>query len=187
VYSGYLLDRALGLEGLRLEDLQRVDVPSEILEESLEHGEVQLANLAEIPLVKAARAPGLAVWKKLADYDPRAVLSGLVFGPRLLDKDREVGIRFLVAYLRGVRALRRGKTERNVEILSRRYGMTPDEIRSCCWLTFDPDGRLDPSDWIEYEKWSFARGQLDRVLPAAEFEDSSLLVEARRRLAARNE
>jgi len=184
-YTSYLIDRGLRLDGFRLDDLTRTAVPSEILEQALERGEIDLSNLSEIPLVKAAQARDLVVFRRLADYDPHAALSGLMFGPRLLGPDREVGIRFLVAYLRGVRALAAGKTERNLDILSRRIGMTIADLRACCWLSFRPDGRLDTDDWVEFERWAAARGELDRVLAPTEFADTTLVEEARRRLDAR--
>ena len=41
----------------------------------------------------------------------------LYYGPAFLDKDPELGRRFMVAYLQGVKQYNEGKTERNLEIL----------------------------------------------------------------------
>ena len=39
------------------------------------------------------------------------------YGPAILDKDPELGKRFMVGYLKGVKQYNEGKTERNLAIL----------------------------------------------------------------------
>jgi NitT/TauT family transport system substrate-binding protein len=51
-----------------------------------------------------AQDSGTAIkWRTTESYLPGLQPAALSFGPRLLDKDRDVGVRLLAAYLRGAR------------------------------------------------------------------------------------
>jgi NitT/TauT family transport system substrate-binding protein len=181
------LARALATAGLTLDDVKKAPVPTELVSGAVLHGDIDLAYLPTLQLNKALATGKVVTWKKVADVVPDAQIYSLVFTERLLRADREAGIRFLVAYLRAVREIRRGWTPKTAEILARRFEVSPEEIRAECWPSFRPDGRVEERCWTEYQEWVQAQGGLDRVLKPGEYIDASLLAEANRRLQARGQ
>ena len=111
---------------------------------------------------------------------PGAQHSVVAFGPRLLGKDRDVGRRFLVAYLQGVRQYNLGKTERNLDLLAAETGVDRELLRAACWPSIRGDGKIDVASVLEFQKWAVRRGALDAVVPAERFWDPSFAVEAGR-------
>jgi NitT/TauT family transport system substrate-binding protein len=66
------------------------------------------------PLITIGVQQGLySRWKRMADLYPEMPYSNLLYGPNLLERDRDAGDRLMRAYLRGVRdyedAFTRGK------------------------------------------------------------------------------
>lgn len=184
-HAAYQTDRALATVGLSISDLRRSPVSSGNVEQALERRDLDFAYLAAIPLVKAMKSPRIAIWKTLPDVLPNTQLVNLAFAPRLLGPDREIGVRFLTGYLRGLRAFNRGLTPEFKDILSKHFQLSRPEIESCCWPTFPDDAPIDFEHWVDYERWAAAQNALDRSLPIAAFADRGLLAEALRRLADR--
>jgi NitT/TauT family transport system substrate-binding protein len=99
----------------------------------------------------------------------------LVYGNRLLSSDRDLGQRFMRAYLRGVRRYNEGKTGRNVNILSRRMKVDAKLIRESCWPAIASDGRIDPGSVQPFLDWSLANRYLDRPITTASWWDPSFI------------
>jgi NitT/TauT family transport system substrate-binding protein len=186
-YGAFETSRALASVGLTLDDLTKAPLPMELVPAAIQHGDVDFALLPTLQLNKTLASGRVAIWKKVADVMPDAPIFSLVFSSRLLDREREAGVRVLVAYLRAVRELRREWSPRVVDILARRFQISADEVRAECWPSFRPDGRVESRYWIEFEEWVHAQNGLDRVLKPEEFIEASLLVEANRRLNARGQ
>ena len=185
-FSAFETSRALATVGLTLDDLQKAPIPSELSSSAVLHGDVDLAFLPTLQLRKTLASGRVAVWKKVADVVPNAQIFSLAFAERLLGRDREAGVRFLTAYLRAVRELRRVPwSPKVVDILAKRFEMSAEEIRDECWPSFRADGRIEEPSWMEFQEWVRVQGGLDRVLGPAEFMDRSLLVDANRRLVAK--
>ena len=87
--------------------------------------------------------------------------SVLVYGKRMLHDDPELGRRFMRAYLRGVRQLNAGKTDRNVAIISRFTKLPPETIRAACWISIADHGRIDPATVQPFLDWALAKKYLD--------------------------
>jgi ABC-type nitrate/sulfonate/bicarbonate transport system substrate-binding protein len=186
-YGAWETSRALATVGLALDDLRKAPIPMELVPSAIQHGDVDLALLPTLQLNKTLASGRVAIWKKVADVIPDAPIFSLVFSSRLLERERETGVRVLVAYLRAVRELRRAWSPRVVEILARRFQISPEEVRAECWPSFRPDGRVEERYWTEFEQWVHGQNGLDRVLAPGEFVDASLLAEANRRLDARGQ
>lgn len=184
-YGAFETSRALATVGLTLDDLRKVPIPMDMVPSAILHGDVDFALLPTLQLNKMLASGRVVIWKTVADVMPDAPIFSLVFSSRLLERDREAGVRLLIAYLRAVRDLRRDWTPRVVEILARRFQISPAEVRAECWPSFREDGRVEDRYWTEFEEWVRAQNGLDRVLAPAEFTETSLLAEANRRLRAR--
>jgi NitT/TauT family transport system substrate-binding protein len=181
-YGQFLVEKALKQIGLTAADVNATDIPIPLLIRAFQDKTIGLAILAEADLVRVLKSKSAVVWKQLTEIQPTSQFSALVFAPRLLGKDREVGVRVLMAYLKGVRRYNTGKTPRNVEILARSMHRDPQEILEACWTPIRSDGRIVAPEWNEFQTWAIARKDMDRALPLDRFIDSTLVEEAVRRL-----
>jgi NitT/TauT family transport system substrate-binding protein len=84
----------------------------------------------------------------------------LYYGPAFLDKDPELGRRFMVAYLEGVRQYNLGKTERNIEVLSNYTHLDRDLLQRSCWVPIAGDGDLPAQPVREYIDWMYTNKQI---------------------------
>jgi len=181
-YFDFLLSKALSAEGLGLADIRPVALPTALALEELEKRQIALAYLAEAELARALRH-GQRVWKTLAELAPRSQFSVLTFGPRLLQKDRALGVRVLAAYLRGVRRYNEGKTARNIQILARLTRMDPRDIAGACWTPIRSDGAIVAPDWIEFQNFAESREKIPQAVPVSRLIDADILRAANERLA----
>jgi len=174
-YAEYVLDTFLAPKGLGLDDVKRVRLPEAAAAAALADGSLDVQHMAEPFLTRAVRSGRAVVWKPVVEIVPGAQLATIVYGPTLLGKNRDAGLRFLVAYLQGVRQYNRGKTARNVEIVSKETGLDADLVREACWESIRGDGRINVESVLEYQRWAVRRGLLDGVVPPEKFWDGSFL------------
>lgn len=89
--------------GLQISDVSMTFLGLPDMNVALSNGGVDLVNSGE-PLITLAVQQGIAVrWKPMADLYANMPYSNLIFGPNLLEKDRDAGQRLVRAYLRGAR------------------------------------------------------------------------------------
>jgi NitT/TauT family transport system substrate-binding protein len=168
--SGYLLDRYLSSNGMTMADVNFVTLPDNVQLQALQSGSIDAIFATEPRLTPSLRgnrliAPG-------SKYIPGLQYGILVFGPSLLVTHRDLGQRFIKAYLRGVRQYNQGKTARNVDIVSRRVKLSADTARSLCWTPIRNDGSLDTPSLLGFQKWGVRQGYQIRTLSDSEFSDS---------------
>jgi sulfonate transport system substrate-binding protein len=100
----------------------------------------------------------------------------VVFGPTILEDNRDLGNRFMVAYLKGVRQYNQGKTERNLEIISAFTELDSETLDAICLPTFTDDGRINfELGYATFQDWALARGDLDGALTKEELIDESFV------------
>ena len=121
----FMAERFLNRYGLTLKDAKIVDIPATMLAQALKNRAVDLVLAAEPHLSRIVKAGQgrllLGAHEILPDYD----ISTVFFGPSLLEGKPDPGVRFIRAYLRGVKDYLKGKTRRNIEILSKHTKMKP--------------------------------------------------------------
>ena len=176
----YMLETLLARQGLTLSDVKLARLHEAMVGEAVTNGSLDAGELTEPDLSRTIRSGGVVIWKSLQEILPGAQLSAVYFGPRLLKRDRDAGRRFLVAYLQGVRQYNRGKTERNLDILTAETGLDRELLRTTCWQPIRGDGRINVDAVVEFQRWAVRRGALDTVVPPEGFWDPSLLEEANR-------
>lgn len=84
----------------------------------------------------------------------------LYYGPAFLDRDPDLGRRFMVAYLEGVRQYNLGKTERNIEILSNYTHLDRDLLQRSCWVPVARNGDLPRQPVRDYIDWMYANKEI---------------------------
>ncbi len=179
----FLLDRLLIATGGSWDSVERVPLPSAARPEAIAQGTLDLIE-AESPHLRQAAARG-QMWRDGAAIVPNAQWAHIRFGERLLTRDREVGVRFIVAYRRGVAAFAEGKTPGNIAALSAALRMDTAEVHSACWPVIRPDGRLNLPRLLEYQAWAVSRGLLTEAAGIEQIIDTSFVVAADSLLAVR--
>jgi len=158
---GYVYEKILSEGNLTLDDIEIVTMPVPARVIALESGAIDAAGVTE-PMVTKIESLGIGV--KLArygDYAPRYQASTIIFGPNLLEKNPQVGKRFMVAYLKGIRQFQKGKTERNIEILHKYMKLEPEILKKICYISFYADGHVNIESVREVQDWAYKRGFID--------------------------
>ena len=148
---------------------------------SLERGSIDAVAVSEPVLTRLGKTG--RVWVRAEDVVPNFQWGVLVFGPRLLDRDRDVGVRFIRAYNRGVRRYGEGKTDRNVAVIAEASGTTEPMTRDACWLTFRPGSGIDWKSIAEFQRWANEHGLMEHTLTRDQVWDSSFVTADSARVA----
>jgi len=180
--TAYLISQYLEPAGLTFDDVEISDVPPAGFVDALNNGVIDgfVAPELWITRAKSADAAGLLVGAE--DVVPGLQLSVLVFGKRLLVDEPEAGVRFLTAYMKGVRQYNEGKTPRNLEIMAEYTGLTTEELETSCWPPINPEGAVNFAATDAMQVWAVARGDQDGLVTEEQFWDPSVLDAALERL-----
>lgn len=133
----------------------------------------------------ASGQPGLtrlksvgSLWLSAEKILPDFQWGTIAFGERLLYKDRDTGTRFLRAYRRGVAQYAQGKTDRNVAIIAKETGESPDMIRSACWITYPPDLHVNWQSLEDFQAWAKKEGLLKNIVSRDQAIDTTFLTQS---------
>ena len=113
---------------------------------------------------------------------PGFQLSYIIFGPSLLDDNRELGNRFMIAYLQGLRQYAQGKTERNLEIIEKYIGLDKETLLNMCWSPAYRDGHIIVEDILTYQDWLYESGLVDEKVAGEQLVDTSFIDYANKEL-----
>lgn len=177
---GYVYEKILNEGNITLEDIEIVRMPGSSKVEAFETGAIDAASAGE-PLITQLETLGYAV--TLAAYRqvvPNYQIGSIVFGVNLIEKDQELGKRFMIAYLKGIRQFNKGKTERNIEILQKQTGLDPDIIRKICLPSFHSDGHVNTESILAVQDWAYDKGFIDSKVPVDQLIDMSFAEYANR-------
>ncbi|MBI3960722.1 MAG: ABC transporter substrate-binding protein, partial [Chloroflexi bacterium] len=183
----YLLHKGLEKSGLTVDDVELVTIPGGEMLAAVQNGAVDGAA-AGILNVQRMIGEGVAVpLLNNIDAVETGDAGGLVFGQRLLQpENREVGIRFIVAYLQAVRFLNDGGWEKPevVAILQKYTGMEPPMIARSPKIAFAEDGVIDEAGIQDVEAFQISQGYVEytEAIPVEAMVELSMLAEALARL-----
>jgi NitT/TauT family transport system substrate-binding protein len=160
--------------GLAISDVNMTYLALPDINAAMASSQLDVAASGE-PLITIGVQQGLySRWKRMADLYPDMPYSNLLYGPNLLEKDRDAGERLMRAYLRGVRdyedAFSRGKDRDTVVAMLADPLRTPAPLFQAMQdqggLAFiDPDGAVstDPLKPI-LDEWT----KINAVQPGAD-------------------
>jgi len=161
--SDYDLYNALALGNLSRDDVENVDMEFMMIAPAFSNGAIDAALVTE-PYITQIRNNGTAV----VLVPGQEFLSGwplpLYYGPAIIDKDPELGRRFMVAYLKGVKQYNEGKTEQNLKIIANYTHLNRDLLNQTCWYVISSDGYQDPQPVRKYINWLYANNKIDQNL-----------------------
>lgn len=179
-FWGFLNERYFQKNGQKYSDFRMEELPVTVLSDAFAKKKVAMATVAEPWLTRFLQEGHVVLCSSDGELAPNAHFSGVCFGPSLLEKNRDAGVRFMVAYLKAIRQYNKGKTPRNLEIMSRHTGLGIETLRACTWPALRSDGHVDPSSFVEFQRWCLGKKLADQVIVGKKTWDSSFVDEANR-------
>ena len=164
--------------GLSFADMEVVDVPAPSRGEALISGGVDFALVAEPYLTQYTQDDQAVVFKPAAEILPEMQISVWVFGKKLLEENRDLGQRFITAYMEGVRKFHEGKTDSNISSLAKGTKLEPDLVRDVCWPGLAETGVVDHASIQQYQEWLLSKGWLDETVDESQYWDGGFVEQA---------
>ena len=161
--GAYVVQKYLDSVGLTLADLKLVRLGERLEAQALDQGSIDGMHVAE-PHLSWLVARGHRLIGPARVYAPGTHYAVLVFGPSLTVTNRNLGERFMKAYLRGVKTFNLGLTPRNLDIIARRTGVAVDTLKRICPPTISANGELNGKSLLDFQKWLVKNGFLSREL-----------------------
>jgi NitT/TauT family transport system substrate-binding protein len=170
---GYVYENILSKGNLTLDDIEVVKLSTAARITALETGSIDAASITD-PQLTQVKSLGIAV--VLADYQdfvPNYQVSTIIYGPNLLKKKRELGRKFMIAYLKGVRQYNKGKTQRNLEIIQKHTGLDEDILKEICLISFHQDGQVNTGSIVAVQDWAYKKEFIDSKITLGQLIDMS--------------
>jgi NitT/TauT family transport system substrate-binding protein len=184
----YLLAKALEKHGLTLADIELVSLPFPEMPAALANAAVDAAILPH-PLAGRALGEGDAVVLLNGDQIVDNPQNGVIYyGQRLLDpENRDLAIRFLVAYLKAARDLQGDafrSDDANVNAIVEWTGVPEPAVRNGVAYYFDPNGVINTDSTADFQAYHVGNGytEFDEPLPLDQILIFEYLEEALARL-----
>ena len=160
----YFLEKVLKKAGLTFDDVTRITIPPPADLGAMTNGSLD-ATVGGEPWVSRMQKAGVGTaWIPIQDYLPGFQNGTFMYGPNLLEKNPDAGVRLMVAYLKGLRQYNQGKTERNLEIIANFTKLDKEFLNKACWAYVPVDGRIKFQSLDEFQKWAVTQSYIDRPL-----------------------
>lgn len=179
----YLLERLLQKRGATKEQIEIAQM-SQGESASSTQKTFEAIRLMSDPVLSLGLVRGdvkVIAWE--SEFVPGHQDSILLYGQRMLVDDRDLGHRFMRAYLRGVRRYNEGKTAANIAILARYTKFSPEILQRSCWKSFAGDGRPDLASLDDQLRWARERHYLDTEMPRERWWEPAFVEAADKSLA----
>lgn len=184
--SYYSTSSLLAKGGLTAEDVKWIDLPTPAKQAALDAGLVDIVNASEPWVTRIVQSGAGVIWLPAREVVPDFQHSFLMFGPSLLERDRDAGMRFMVGYLRGVRIYNEGKTDHNIRVIAEETRLDEALVRDACWPPVRGTGEYDTESLLTYQAWALEEDLIDGIVPVEGFWDPSFIEYANRVLAEGN-
>jgi len=173
----YGIFRSLALGNLTTADVEIIDLdyPSALV--AFKNGAIDAGLIVEPYITQALNGGAAVVLVPAKEYYPDYP-TPLYFGPEFLDKNPELGRRFMVAYLQGVHQYNEGKTERNLGILQNYTHLDRELLNQSCWVAINGDGAVIRQPVKEYIDWMYENKKITQKLDEDQLFDMSFVTYA---------
>jgi len=173
--EGYLVEKLLKRVDLSLNDIKHGDLPPPTAFAAFEKGSIDLAAESEPWITRTIKAGHVLLWMPMNEVVPDFQFAFLMYGPTLLKKNSEAGKRFMVAYLKALKQLDQGKTDRNLEILSKHTKLDRKLLMEVCWPPFRKNGQIKVESVVEFQSWAVEKGYMEKTVAIEKIWDPSFI------------
>lgn len=181
-WNEYLLDKQLKALGLTNTAASNTALGSPAVLEAMNAGQVDITVQNEPWVTRLLDAGHVKLTPGIATLMPNSESALMLFGPKLMGDNADVGKRFMVAYLKAVRAYNEGKTDHNVAILSKYTKLPAELLQKMCWPALHPDGTINIDSVLDFQSWAVAKGLVKTPATAAQLFDTSFAEQASKEL-----
>lgn len=165
-WNEYYLDKLLAALNLTNTTASNTILGSPSALEALNAGQIDLTAQNEPWVTRMTDAGHVRLTPGISKLMPNSESAVMLYGPKLLGDNADVGNRFMLAYLKAVRAYNEGKTDHNVEILSKYTKLPPELLQKMCWPSLHSDGTINTASVMDFQKWAVDKGLV--ATPATE-------------------
>lgn len=176
--QSYGISRILEMGNLTPDDVEIVNMEFAAGVVALANGAIDAGILSEPYITQATNSGSAVMLIPTPVYSPDWP-APLYYGPAILDRDPELGRRFMVAYLMGVKQYNQGKTERNLEILQNYTRIDRDLLMKSCWMPVSDNGDLPVKPVREYLDWMYTNKKISQNLDDDQVFDTSYVIYAK--------
>jgi len=178
----YFFDMLLKDVGLSSEDVELINASAPARMEGLMTGGLDIVSGSEPWNTRIMNAGVGDNWIGYEDIFPNFPFSIMMYGPKLLEENREVGERFMVAFLKAVKIYSEGKTDRNVEIIAKYTELDPEEVKQSCWQPIKLDGTINVQSILDFQDWAISKGYVENAITVEQFWDPEFIEYAQQQL-----
>lgn len=182
----YIFQQMLNYAGLKREDVQFVLIPDFAnMMASMQNNSIDAALQIE-PLITKGEAEGIHVkFKDATDYAPNAQIAMVLASPQFLTERRDVAVRFMAAYLKGLRdyndAFMKGKGNQDeiIDIMTQYTALKDKTLWKKVNVTgLDPNGKMFVDDIKAQYEWYKSNGTIVGDADIHKAVDTSIAEEA---------
>jgi NitT/TauT family transport system substrate-binding protein len=164
-FEAFMFDKVLRSKGLSLQDIYAQDVAPPALADAVQNNAVDLISVGDPWIIRLIETGQVSVWQPYQEIVPDMQFGFVLFGPSLYRDNPEAGVRFLAAYLKGVKQYNEGKTTRNLEIMAKYTKLDTETLKKACWPPISVSGQINLQTIDEYQAWAVDQGLIDNVVP----------------------
>jgi NitT/TauT family transport system substrate-binding protein len=179
---GFFLDTILATAGMTQADLEVIRLQAADGAAAVVSGRVDAIIAASLDKDLDLATTKVVRGVSMADLLPDFQYTFILFGKSMLQADRETGVDFLEAYLRGLRDFQAGKDPKAFQELAAAGHSELAAARSACRASLSTDGRVEVANVKQVVDWAIAKGHCEKSPDMAQFVDNERVAEAYRRL-----
>lgn len=180
----YYLEKTLASVPVSLTDMNLTVVPVQARVDALAKGTLDLTVANEPWVTRYVKAGNKPVLKPVGEVLPESQYAVTLFGPSFLEKNRDAGQRFMVAYLQAVRRYNEGKNERNIAALTSNTKLDAKLLQDVCWPSLRGDGQINVDSVMDFQSWALERKLIESELSVEQFWDPSFVEYANSKLGS---
>jgi NitT/TauT family transport system substrate-binding protein len=182
------IEHALADCGLGLGDVSLVPMGFPEMPTAARNGAIDAAMMIEPLLTAALNAGVFSIYKRTDEFYPDQQIAVILYAPHIVQQQREIGDRFMLAYVKGLRdhwdAFTRGKNKAEIlDILSR--NTTVKDLAVLVQLApvgLNPDGYVNMRTFSDDVEWWINHGYVQGQVDASQAIDNSFVDYAIERL-----
>jgi len=185
----YVLEQELRKAGVSPEEVTYTTVPFPDMVPGFANGVIDAALLSEPQITLGESRGAFGCWRYTSDLAPGFQIGVFLYGPSFIGEHPELGRRFMVGYVRGMRDYYRaflgdgaGRAEMVTLLTQNTAIKDPALLERMAPNGFDPDARVNAQSLQDTQRWYLERGAIPTEVDINELVDQQFVDYALTRL-----